>query len=130
VKILQNVTVKQILTETSKQALQQKYYESKLQLQKECDQLRFESKKLEKAKKFAGTSLKMHFEKEINNRQEKIKLVDFQMEQLELLPIGTELKEKEIQAIVEIREGDDWNSVSKEKTIIVKDGIILEIRER
>ncbi|GER65600.1 hypothetical protein BpJC7_03730 [Weizmannia acidilactici] len=129
-KILQKVTVKQILTEKSKEALLSTYRQTKQQLQKECDQLRFESKRLEKTKKYSGTSLKMHFEKEINSRQEKIKLVDFQIEQLLLLPLGTELKETEIQAVVDIHEGDDWDAVSKEKTIIVKDGIIHEIRER
>lgn len=72
----------------------------------------------------------MHFEKEIESRQEKIKLVEFQIEQLLLLPIGTELKEKEMHAIVDVREGDDWSAVTKEKSIIIKDGIIHEIRER
>jgi len=129
-KILQTVTVKQILTETSKNDLLQKYHQKKLQLQKECEQLRFESKKLEKAKKFSGTSLKIHFDKEISSRQEKIKLVDFQIEQLNILPIGTELKEKEVQAILDVQVGDDWNSITQEKIIIIKDGIISEIRER
>jgi hypothetical protein len=129
-KILQKVTVKQILTEKSKGMLLDTYRQKKQQLQKECEQLRFETKKLEKQKKFSGTHLKMHFEKEIESRQEKIKLVEFQIEQLLLLPIGTELKEKEIHAIVDVREGDDWNAVTKEKSIIIKDGIIHEIRER
>ena len=36
-------------------------------------------------------TLKFHFEKEINHGQ-KIKLLEFQMEQLEILPVGSELK--------------------------------------
>ncbi|MEH7110471.1 YlqD family protein, partial [Bacillus sp. JJ1764] len=68
------------------------------------------------------------FEKEIQNRKEKIKLIDFQIEQLHILPIGSELKEKEVQAIVEVKVGDSWDATNLRPTIIVKDGIIEEIR--
>lgn len=127
-KILQSVIVKQVLTDNSKEKLLHSYEEQKLIFQKECDQLRFELKKLEKTKKFPPASLKSHFEKEINIRQEKVKLIDFQIEQLEILPLGSELTEQSIQSIVEIKVGDDWNKLSSERMIIVKDGIITEIR--
>mgnify|MGYP001205038407 CR=1 FL=1 len=127
-KILQNVIVKQVLTEKSKNELLGNYEAKKLQLQKESDQLKFEMKKLEKTKKIPSLSLKKHFEKEIQARKEKIKLLDFQMEQLHMLPLGSELKEKEIKAIIEINEGDRWEDIQSEKTIIIKDGIVDEIR--
>lgn len=127
-KILQSVIVKQVLTENSKEKLFSSYHEKKLQLQKECDQLRFELKKLERTKKFPPTSLKIHFEKEISNRQEKIKLVDFQIEQLSILPLGSELAEQSIQSVVDVKVGDDWNTIISDKMIIVKDGFITEIR--
>lgn len=129
-KLLQTVVVKQILTENSKQELFEKYQSKKLQLQKECDQLRFELKKLEKTKKFQPTSLIQHFDKEIQARQEKIKLADFQIEQLHNLPIGSELKEREVQALVDINVGERWDDYLAGSTIIVKDGIVTEIRER
>lgn len=99
-----------------------------MMLQKECDQLRFELKKLDRTKKFPSASLKSHFEKEINGRKEKIKLIDFQIEQLNLLPLGSEIKEKEVQALVDVNVGDSWDQITKEQMIIVKDGIIIEIR--
>ncbi|PLR84188.1 hypothetical protein CVD25_12275 [Bacillus canaveralius] len=129
-KILQTVVVKQVLTDKSKNVLFEKYQENKKQLQKECDQLRFELKKVERSKKFQTDSLKKHFEREVQLRQEKIKLLDFQMEQLHMLPLGSELKEKELQAIVEIHEGDSWDNILHGKTVVVKDGIVAEIRER
>lgn len=129
-KLLQTVVVKQILTEKSKTELFEKYHSKKLQLQKECDQLRFEMKKLEKTKKFQPTSLINHFDKEIQARQEKIKLADFQIEQLHNLPLGSELKEREIQAVVEIEIGDSWDEFIAGSTIIIKDGVVSEIRER
>lgn len=127
-QLLQSVTVKQVLTENSKNELHHSYHQKKIILQKECDQLRFEMKKLERTKKFPPANLKTHFEKEINNRKEKIKLIDFQIEQLNLLPLGSEIKEQSVQAIVDVRVGDDWEKLSKEKVIIVKDGIIIDIR--
>ncbi len=127
-KILQTVVVKQVLTENSKQKLFETYSLRKQQLEKECDQLRFEMKKLEKSKKFQPVSLIKHFEKEIHLRQEKTKLLDFQIEQLHILPLGSELKEKEVKAIIEIEEGDRWDDIQSGKTIIIKDGIVNEIR--
>ena len=59
-----------------------------------------------------------------------IKLLDFQIEQLHILPLGSEIKETELQGIVEINEGDHWDEFLSGKTIIVKDGIVAEIRER
>lgn len=127
-KILQTVVVKQILTENSKRELLEKYQERKLQLQKESEQLHFELKRLEKTKKFQISSLKNHFEKEIQKRREKEKFLDFQIEQLELLPLGSELKEKEVQALVDVKVGDNWEEQIGHPVIVIQDGIITEIR--
>jgi len=128
VNILQTVVVKQVLTETSKQVLLSKFELEKSQLQKESEQLRFEMRKLEKAKKMTVNSFKNRFENEIHTRLEKIKLLDFKIEQLHMLPLGSELKEKECQAIVEVNVGDAWEVIQTEKTIIIKDGVVDEIR--
>nr|WP_276519715.1 YlqD family protein [Bacillus infantis] len=128
VKILQTATVKQILTEKSKRKLLETYMERKTQLLKECEQLRFEARKIEKSKKFQQADLTANFEKETDRRKEKIKLLEFQIEQLHMLPLGSELKEKEVQAVVEIGIGDTWDEVSANKTIIIEDGVVKEIR--
>ena len=127
-KILQNVIVKQVLTEKSKMQLLDQFESKKSVLNKECDQLRFELKKLEKTKKFQPASLKTHFEKEIDMRKEKVKLLDFQIQQLDILPYGSELKEREVQAIIDVEVGQNWEEVIQTKTIIVKDGIIDEFK--
>ncbi|MCQ6274070.1 YlqD family protein [Bacillus sp. V3B] len=127
-KLLQSVVVKQVLTEKSKDELQTKYHTNKLQLEKECDQLHFELKKIEKTKKFQQQNLKNQFEKEIQSRLEKVKLIDFQLEQLHMLPLGSELKEQEVQALVDIDKGDQWSELTHKKTIVIKDDIVIEIR--
>lgn len=127
-KILQNVSVKQILTENSKRDLEEKYNKDKFQLQKESEQLRFEFKKLERSKKFSSPNLQRKFSDEFELRQEKIKLIDMQIEQLQKLPLGSELQLTECQAIVEVNIGDRWDNSITNKTIVVRDGIIVEIR--
>jgi Tfp pilus assembly protein PilP len=127
-QLIQTVIVKQILTEKSKQELLEKYFAGKLQMQKEYEQLQFELKKLEKAKKYQPSALKVHFEKELEKRHDKEKLYEFQIEQLHMLPLGSELKEKEVQALIEVNVGDDWDKVMGQHTIIIKDGKIKEIR--
>jgi hypothetical protein len=122
--ILHQVTVKQILTDTSKQELIVQFTKRKKRLEQECDQLYFEYKKVEKANKQLSTQ----FLKEIDKRREKIKLVEFQLQQVHTLPIGSELKEKEVQAIIEVNIGDNWNEMMNEKTIVIKDGIVDQIR--
>lgn len=127
-QLIQTVIVKQILTKQSKNKLLNKYFAGKLQMQKEYEQLQFELKKLEKAKKYQASALKTHFEKELEKRLDKEKLYEFQIEQLHMLPLGSELKEKEVQALVEVNVGDDWEKVMGQHTIIIKDGKIEEIR--
>ncbi len=72
--------------------------------------------------------LTQHFEKELNERIEKIKLVEFQMEQLNILPLGSELKEKEVQGMMDIQVGDNWDEEALSKIIIIEDGRVKEIR--
>ncbi|WML27502.1 YlqD family protein [Neobacillus sp. OS1-33] len=127
-QIIQTVVVKQILTENSKKKLFNHFEVQKLQLQREKNQLQFELKRIDKTKNFSPGALKNHYEKEFNKRSEKEKLLEFQIEQLHILPLGSELKEKEVQALVEIKIGDIWNEQIGQPTIIIKDGIIEDIR--
>ncbi|KAB2335397.1 MULTISPECIES: YlqD family protein [Bacillaceae] len=127
-KLIQTVTIKQVLTETTKKQLETEYDTERQQLLKEIDQLHFEMKKLEKTKKYQVGSLRNQFEKEIQKRAEKEKLLDFQIQQLHMLPLGSEIKSDEVQALLEIKEGDRWDSFQEKKYIIIKDGIVDEIR--
>ena len=129
-KILQTIIVKQILTEASRQKLLDRYKGEKHQLEKECIQLQFEQKKMEKAGSFPYGQIKKHFEKEQLARKERIGVLEFQISQLHMLPLGSELKESEVQAIVEIKPGDSWDGGLHQEEIIIRDGVIEEIRKR
>ena len=106
----------------------EKYQAKILQLNKECSQLQFELKRLEKTKSMAPSALKGKFEIELSARREKMKLIEFEIDQLHILPLGSELKEKEVQALVEINVGDAWDERVEQPAIIIRDGIIKEIR--
>ncbi|PFO05909.1 hypothetical protein COJ85_09525 [Bacillus sp. AFS076308] len=127
-QLIQTVVVKQVLTEKSKEELYEKFQGRMLQLKKESEQLLFEQKRLEKTKNFSSEALKKKFETEIRMRKEKIKLLEFQMEQLHNLPLGSEIHEREVQALVEVNVGDQWDNSVGQSTIIIEDGIIKEIR--
>ncbi|RSK27005.1 hypothetical protein EJF36_09035 [Bacillus sp. HMF5848] len=127
-QIMKKVVVKQLLTEQSKQKLLEKYTLTKELLHKECGQLQFELKKTEKSRPHQITHVREYFKKEIQDRQEKIDLLEFQMEQLHTLPLGSEIKEQELDAIINVSVGDNWPDLNQAQVIVVKDGIIVEIR--
>lgn len=125
-EIFQTVTVKQILTETSREQLLNHFMQTKQQLEREIDQLAFQLKKKEKTNQ--TEEMRKQYQREISKRMDKIKIADFQIQQLHTLPLGSEMKEKEMNAILEVQVGDRWDDLKKEKTIVIKDGIVVEIR--
>ncbi|RFB19086.1 hypothetical protein DZB84_02195 [Bacillus sp. HNG] len=127
-KIIQTVEVKQVLTEKSKSKLISSLQTNKDQLLKECDQLKFELKKMERLQKFDPTKIKLYFTNEMDLRQEKVKQLEFQIEQIHMLPIGSEIKEKEVRSIIDINVGDNWDEKTAARTIVIKEGIVEEIR--
>ncbi len=127
-KLIQKVVVVQVLTKQSKLELLMYYKKQKRLLETESEQLLFEQKKVEHKNRYQPERVNEYFEHELSLRQEKIKLVDFQMEQLETLPLGSEIRERELETIVDVQVGDEWSEATLNKTIVVTDGIITEIR--
>ncbi|MFY0759067.1 YlqD family protein [Metabacillus dongyingensis] len=125
-EIFQTVSVKQILTETSREQLLNHFMQTKQQLEREIDQLAFQLKKKEKTNQ--TEEMRKQYQREISKRMDKIKIAEFQIQQIHTLPLGSEIKEKEMNAILEVHVGDRWDDLIKEKTIVIKDGIVVEIR--
>lgn len=127
-KIIQKVAVKQIVTEQSKDELREEYQFKIFKLEQECEQLRFEQKKLEQRSANRKSDIALKFQKEMGNRKDHIKWYKYKLEQLDILPLGNEINKGEVDAIIEIEEGMNWDVLTKEKAIVVKDGIITKIR--
>ncbi|WBX79592.1 YlqD family protein [Virgibacillus salarius] len=128
-KIIKKVLIKQIVTEKSKEKLKTNFYNHKMRLEQECQQLLFEQRKLSNKLGISKQEVGHRFQQEINNRKEKIKLADFKIEQLEMLEMGSEIIEKEVEALVEVSEGSHWNELMGESAIVVKDDIVIRIDE-
>ncbi|RDW19464.1 hypothetical protein CWR48_06990 [Oceanobacillus arenosus] len=127
-KIIKKVLIKQIVTEKSKEKIDRKFNEQKMRLEQECQQLLFEKRKLQNKAGVSKQEITQRFQLEINNRKEKIKLVEFKIEQLDMLEIGSEIIEKEVEALVEVTEGSHWNDID-ESAIIIKDDVVIRIDE-
>lgn len=132
-KIIRPVQVKVILTEASKIELEKEYQDRLDQTKIELEQLRFQGKKiLHDAGKKGSDQIRVMQEKlrnEEKKKNEQIEHTQFQIEQLQLLPIGTEILHSTIDSEHEINVGDVWEDLMKNGEIIIKDGIIHEIRE-
>jgi hypothetical protein len=132
-KIIRPVQVKVILTEASKIELEKEYQDRLDQTKIELEQLRFQGKKvLHDAGKKGSDQIRVLQEKlrsEEKKKNEQIEHTQFQIEQLQLLPIGTEILHSTIDSEVQINVGDVWEDLMKNDEIIIKDGIIHEIRE-
>lgn len=127
--MMKKVVVKQVLTEESKSRLQEKFHEEKRQLEIECQQLLFEQRKLINKLQHNKEAIKQRFAREINERKDRQEMINFSLEQLTSLPIGSEIIEKEIDVVIPIEVGMNWEKLKKEKAIIVEDGIIVRIDE-
>lgn len=126
-QIIQRVLIKQIVTDKSKQKLLVKFNNRKTQLEQECQQLKFEKRKLQNKSPLSKYEIANRFQKELSRRKEKINTLDFKIEQLDKLPIGSEIVEREVEALVEVSVGSNWDELVRNKEIVIKDGIVIRI---
>jgi hypothetical protein len=126
-KIIKKVVIKQIITEKSKQKLKSNFNNHKMRLEQECQQLLFEKRKLQNKSATSKQDIAHRFQQEINKRKEKIKLADFKIEQLDMLEMGSEIIEKEVEALVDVSVGSDWKEIMTEGAIVIKDDVVIRI---
>lgn len=115
------------MTKESKLVIQERLEKDRAQLQLECGQLLFEQKKLLHKINHSKEQIEQRFSGEIKQREAKITLIDFKIEQLDLLAIGSEVIEKEIEALVEVKVGTSWEEIMGTQSIIIKDGFVVRI---
>lgn len=126
-KIIRKVAVKQIVTEQTKSNLRDEYELKIFQLEQECQQLLFEQKKLEQRSSKKKADIALKFQKEMSNRKDHIKWYKYKLEQLDILPIGSEINDGEVEAMIEVEVGMNWDNLVDKKSIIIKDGVVTKI---
>ncbi|MCM3489606.1 YlqD family protein [Alkalihalophilus marmarensis] len=127
-KIIRNAQVKYILTDAKKEEIK-KQLESELhQTKRELAQLTFQMQKSIKSQKHNEETIRKRYKEEYIKKEEQMKSQTFQLDQLGLLQNGTELKGETVETMTELSIGDEWVNPSDPLEIIVKDGMILDIR--
>jgi len=126
-QVIKKVLIKQVLTKQTKDNLLDSYKRDKIQLERECEQLLFEQRKLTHKQKASKHEIIKRFQQEIENRKDKIHVIEFKIEQLALLELGSEIIEKEIDALVEVEVGNKWSELKQPTSIVIKDDVVIRI---
>lgn len=129
-EIIKKVVVKQILTEESRDKLKEQFLSRQYQITKELKQLEFVLHKKMKENQSASyqKSLKESFNKEVARRKDRLRQLELKLGQLDELDLGAELREGTIQMIEQVEEGDNWEEIMKGTEIVIKDGVVYELR--
>lgn len=132
-KIRQPVAVKFILTETAKQQIIAEQRRQIDQIQNELEQLEQQGKiAIEQAMAQGGEiaqQVRQQLENERRVREQRREELFRQMLQIQQLELGTEIQNMTVETVVDVKPGDDWTKVLLGAEIIVKDGIVVELRQ-
>ncbi|MDP9728467.1 YlqD family protein [Alicyclobacillus tolerans] len=131
-QIRQPVAVKFILTEMAKQQIIQEHRKQIEQLGHELEQIEEQGKQaIEQAMSQGGEIAKQvreQVETEKNNRLMQREQLLQQMQQIQQLELGTEIQNMNVETVVDVRVGDDWSKILMGSEIVVKDGVVIDIR--
>jgi F0F1-type ATP synthase membrane subunit b/b' len=131
--IRQPVAVKFILTETTKQQIIEEHRNQIDRLSMELEQIEQQGKlAIEQAMAQGGDiaaqvreQVQMEKDSRIAQREQLIQ----QIQQFQQMELGTEIQNMTVETTVEVRVGDDWTKILQGAEIIIKDGIVHEIRQ-
>lgn len=126
-QLIKKVLIKQVITEKSKNDLHDNFKQDIVQLERECEQLLFEQRKLVHKHHHSQQEIKRRFQEEIEQRKDTIQLIKFKLEQLALLDDGSEILEDEAEAMIDVTIGSNWSKLKEPTTIIIKDDIVVRI---
>lgn len=132
-EIRQPVAVKLILTETTKQQIVQEQRRQIEQVMNELEQIDSQGKEaLTQAMAQGGEfaqQVRAQIENEKNTREQRREELFQQMQQIQQMELGTEIQNMTVETVVTVNPGDDWTKVLLGSEIIVRDGVIAEIRQ-
>ena len=131
--IRQPVSVKFILTEDAKQQILTENRRQVEHLSTEIDQIEQQGRQLlEQAMAQGGNAaqeLRARLDEEKNNRLQQREQLIQQIQQIQQTELGTEIQNMTVETSVDVRAGDDWTKVLRGAEIIIKDGVIHEVRQ-
>jgi len=126
------VQVKLILTEQTKQGIIGEINQAIQQVQNELDQIEFQARKAlqdaEKQGPAAVQGLQARVEQERGMRLERREQMMQQLVHIQQSSIGDEVPGGQIETSIEIRVGDVWEDAVRGTEIVLRDGVVAEIR--
>lgn len=132
IKVNVPIQVKVILTEQTKQAIIGDINRNIQQIQNELEQLEFQARKAmadaEKQGPQAVAGVQARINQERGVRMERREQMTQQLVQIQQSPINSEIGGGQIESTAEVKVGDEWENIVQGTEIVLKDGIVVEIR--
>ncbi|QPC46321.1 YlqD family protein [Mangrovibacillus cuniculi] len=125
-KIKKQVIVYEIVTAEMKKEKETALKKIQYQLELEISQMQFELRKWRKKHGAEKWPLQPLF----NEKTTEHGSVVFQLQQLELVPLGTKIKSEELETWIEVQVGQSIDHLREPDSVIVENGIIIDIQQR
>ncbi|KEO81915.1 YlqD family protein [Tumebacillus flagellatus] len=126
------VAIKLILTEAAKKGITGEINNAIQGIQHELEQIEFQARKaLQDAEQHgpeAVQSLTARINQERGMRMERREQLMQQLVQIQQSEIGSEINGGQVESTVEVRVGDNWEEKVQANEIVLKDGVVVEIR--
>jgi len=132
--VKRSIAVQVIVTEEFKEELKVELQEAVNATQRRLDQMEFQSRRfladLQRTDLTQAMAARRQMEAE-RRRHEALKQdIQRQLDEAEKLEIGSEYPRGTLEGLVEIKEGDDLFEKLGSSEIVIKDGVVVEVREK
>lgn len=131
--VKRSIAVHVIVTEKFKEELKAELQEAMAGTQRRVDQMDLQSRRfladLQRTDLTQAMSARRQIEAEKRRHTALIEDLKHQMEEAEKLELGSEFPRGTVEGVVEVNEGDDLLRKLGSSQVVIKDGIIVEVRE-
>lgn len=131
--VKRSVAVHVIVTDEFKEELKAELRQASETTQQRIDQLEFQSRRFLADLQRSDVTQAMNARRQIEaekRRQDGIKRdIEEQLAEADKLEIGSEYPRGVLEGVVEIKEGDNLLQKLADSKVVIKDGVVIEIRE-
>ena len=133
VTVKRSIGVQVIVTESFKAELKAELEEAAETAQRRMDQMEMQSRRvladLQRTDLTQAMSARRQIEAEVRRHQALKQDIVRQIEETEKLELGSEYPRGTLEGVVDLTEGDDLIKKLSGSQIVIKDGVIVEVRE-
>ncbi len=130
--IKRKIHVKAIVTEGFKQGLLERLHEAQLQVELSQQQLEFQGRKylsdLESKDPAQAEAFRRKIDRQKQKREELKAKLAAELSAAEKLDIGAEFEQAPIEGLADVNLGDNLSEKLQAAEIVIKDGIVVDIR--